>query len=343
MRIAWATRLRNKNIAPSAEETKVLKAFSSAPHPRPLDGYYPAFGAGRRGAGRRGACKGCFSRRMRTSAPPRPRPAGTGFWRSNSGGDGQIDGGSFGQGAPGRRWAQWGCMPTGARTPPQQALIQLATDKGADSMDRLNATDAIGYAVRLQVKGVRQDPPMFQALVSLLQDKDEPIRASANAILAPVYQPGSATPPLKAPAGGWQTWLNEITTKEAGYLKDYAVCGWGKSEEGTAFPGNRGSSEPEDLFCMGGGALLGQNLRDGPANEERPAGGIPIYTSGRRKRLCSRRGCLRDAVCKWQRRTAELRRIAKVVCEGGRGRAPLGGRKRSQRARRSASRGDAAT
>ena len=82
--------------------------------------------------------------------------------------------------------------------PAQQALIELATDKSADPLDRLNATDAIGYAVRLQVKGVRQDPPMFQALVSLLQDKEEPVRSTAAGILAPVYEPageGAAAPP----------------------------------------------------------------------------------------------------------------------------------------------------
>ena len=39
--LAWATRLRNKNIAPSAEETKLLKAFAGAP-PAPVDGYYPS-------------------------------------------------------------------------------------------------------------------------------------------------------------------------------------------------------------------------------------------------------------------------------------------------------------
>src|SRR5262245_66398055 len=60
--------------------------------------------------------------------------------------------------------------------PAQKALIELATNKTADPLDRLNATDALAYAVRLQVKGVRQDPPMFQALVSLLQEKEEPIR-----------------------------------------------------------------------------------------------------------------------------------------------------------------------
>src|SRR5215471_17508994 len=39
--IGWALRLRNKNIAPSAEETKLLKAFSGAT-PAPTDGYYSA-------------------------------------------------------------------------------------------------------------------------------------------------------------------------------------------------------------------------------------------------------------------------------------------------------------
>src|SRR5204862_1135100 len=38
--LAWATRLRNKNIAPSAEENKLLHAFNGAP-PEPRDGYYP--------------------------------------------------------------------------------------------------------------------------------------------------------------------------------------------------------------------------------------------------------------------------------------------------------------
>ncbi len=55
--------------------------------------------------------------------------------------------------------------------------------------DRLNAADALGYAVRLQVKGVRQDPLMFQALISLLQDKEEPVRATSAGILAPLYEP----------------------------------------------------------------------------------------------------------------------------------------------------------
>jgi len=38
--IGWATRLRNKNIGPSAEESKLLRAFAAAP-PDTRDGYYP--------------------------------------------------------------------------------------------------------------------------------------------------------------------------------------------------------------------------------------------------------------------------------------------------------------
>ena len=40
--IAWAVRLRNKNIAPSAEELKLLKAFGSDAAPRIENGYFPA-------------------------------------------------------------------------------------------------------------------------------------------------------------------------------------------------------------------------------------------------------------------------------------------------------------
>src|SRR5947207_9174902 len=39
--LAWATRLRNKNIALSSEEVKLLKAFNGAP-PAASDGYYPS-------------------------------------------------------------------------------------------------------------------------------------------------------------------------------------------------------------------------------------------------------------------------------------------------------------
>jgi TPR repeat protein len=100
--------------------------------------------------------------------------------------------------------------------PAQRALIELATNRNADPADRLNAADAIGYAVRFQVKGVRQDPPMFQALIGLLQDKEEPVRAVAAGVLAPLYEPsGEGAQRRRAPDGGWDKWLEEIAVQQA--------------------------------------------------------------------------------------------------------------------------------
>src|SRR5581483_2041675 len=39
--LSWATRLRNKTIPPSAEEMKLLTAFSASKPPAPVSGYYP--------------------------------------------------------------------------------------------------------------------------------------------------------------------------------------------------------------------------------------------------------------------------------------------------------------
>src|SRR5439155_18811408 len=49
----------------------------------------------------------------------------------------------------------------------QHALIDLALnpDKAVDPDDRAGAVDGIVSAVRFQARGVRQDPPLFQALV----------------------------------------------------------------------------------------------------------------------------------------------------------------------------------
>jgi len=133
----------------------------------------------------------------------------------------------------------------------QKALIQLATDKSADPLDRLSATDGIVYAVRFQVKGIRQDPQLFKALVSLAtgQEKEEPVRSTASLALAPLYEFSRAPAangqrPARAPQGGWEQWLQEITDKEMGALKSYEVCATAKA-----------SAESVDLFCKGGAAL----------------------------------------------------------------------------------------
>ena len=105
---------------------------------------------------------------------------------------------------------------------------------------------------------------MFQALVSLLQEKEEPIRSTAAGILAPLYEPaGDGAQRRRAPDGGWEKWLDEINGQQMAELKHYEVCGLGKAKQETAFAGNRGIQEPVDLFCRGGSAMMGRNLATG--------------------------------------------------------------------------------
>jgi TPR repeat protein len=212
--LAWATRLRNKNIAPSAEEKKLLKAFAGAP-PAAINGYYPALVL----VG--GAPAGAVLEKLFESKDAAMRAAAAETCKY----------GIFGNAAtvalaklvsdPSLKvrqsairalamYANWRYAPA------QKALIELATNTNADPLDRLNATDAIGFAVRLQVKGVRQDPPMFQALIALLQDKEEPIRATAAGTLAPIYEHNGDGPQRRrSPEGGWQKWLEEIQTQQS--------------------------------------------------------------------------------------------------------------------------------
>jgi hypothetical protein len=134
-------------------------------------------------------------------------------------------------------------------TAAQQALIDLAMhpEKAVAPEDRLSAVDGLATAVRFQVKGVRQDPRVFHALVSLLADKDEEVRTMAANLLAPIRDPDfrgdGGRPEKKAPEGGWSAWLDGITAKEAGYRKDFEVCA------------SDVSTEAIQLFCQGGELL----------------------------------------------------------------------------------------
>lgn len=268
--IAWATRLRNKNLPLSPEETKLLKTFRGTP-PAPVDGYYSKLAL----VG--GAPAGLIVQKLLSSTDANVRAAAAEtcshaiFDHATTVAlTKQISDPSIKVRRAAIRalamYADWRYEVA------QQALIQLATDQNADAFDRLDATDAIGYAVRLQVKGVRQDPPMFRVLISLLQDKEEPVRATAAEILAPLYEPGGrGEQRVRAPEGGWEKWLAGITAEESGALKDYAVCGLGQSERGAVYPGNRGAEEPVDLFCMGGAALMGYNLGTGQPGKQDPA------------------------------------------------------------------------
>ena len=102
----------------------------------------------------------------------------------------------------------------------QAALIRmsLSDEPGAD---RVSAVDALGQAVRLQINGVKQDPPIFAALVKLLSDKDEELRTMAANLLAPIrdreFRGDLGRPEKKFPEGGWEKWLADITAKNDGF------------------------------------------------------------------------------------------------------------------------------
>jgi hypothetical protein len=239
--IAWATRLRNKNVAPSSAEMKLLKQFDKgAPQPGP-GGFYESLAL----VG--GVPAGAVVQRLLASPDAKVRAAAartcshaifdeattTALAKVAADPDVTV-----------RRAALKAlAMYAGWRSEAaQSALIDLATHGD----DRISAIDALGYAVRFQVKGVRQDPPVFRALVGLLSDKNEELRVMAANILAPIRDPDfrgdGGRPEKKSPEGGWPKWLDEITAKEAGYAKDYEVC----SDKSTA------RTEAIDLYCAGG-------------------------------------------------------------------------------------------
>lgn len=246
--IGWALRLRNKNIDASAEEKRLLRAFDGAA-PQPVNGYYPALAL----VG--GAPAGAVVRRLFESKDARVRAAA-----AETCSHAIFDGATTAAAAKLASDPDIGVRRAAIRAlamyanwrydAAQKALIQLATDKSADPLDRLQAADAIGYAVRLQVKGVRQDPAMFRALVALLQEKDEPVRSTAAGILAPVYEGGGEGPQRRrSPEGGWEKWLDGLDAVQMGSRKAYEVCAGSGSRDAAA-----------DLFCAGGEALKERKL-----------------------------------------------------------------------------------
>jgi TPR repeat protein len=123
----------------------------------------------------------------------------------------------------------------------QQILIRRALDKNLDFDARIDAADGLAQAVKLQAAGVQQDPPMFRALVELLQEKHEPLRAVAFLALAPIreYIVGGSNGGQFPPREGWEKWLEKITAQQAGDRVYYTVCG-------------HSNTELINLFCKGG-------------------------------------------------------------------------------------------
>src|SRR4051794_19229381 len=154
--LAWATRLRNKAIPPSAEEMNLLKAFSGSKAPAPVSGYYPSLAL----VG--GAQAGEVLQKLFHSSDASVRLAAA--ETCNHGIYSEATAAALtkllGDPSPQVRnaalratasYASWRYQPA------QQSLIQRATDKSLDMDARLDAADALGQAVKLQAGGAQQD------------------------------------------------------------------------------------------------------------------------------------------------------------------------------------------
>src|SRR4051812_11564385 len=146
--IPWAIRLRNKNLPPSPEELKLLKALDHGVSTVPAEGFFPSLAL----VG--GAQAGSVLQKLFVAKDENVRAAAAET----------CSHGSFGE-APLAALAKMTTDPSAkvrASTiralamaanwrsqSAQQALIQLATDPSADPADRLSATDALGQAIRL--------------------------------------------------------------------------------------------------------------------------------------------------------------------------------------------------
>jgi hypothetical protein len=256
--IAWATRLRNKNLPLSAGETELLKGFSKRSEPAiNAEGYYSdlALVGGKQAA--------AIVQKLLASDNPAVRAAAAETCRYAIFDEPTISvlATKVVDSSPKVRRAAIRALAYNANwrsETAQKALVDfaLSPEKALAPEDRVAAADGIAQAVRLQINGARQDPLLFQALITLLEDKDEELRTMATNTLAPIRDPefrgDLGRPEQKAPEGGWQKWLDETTAKAAGYRKDYDAC--------TAAPASGGDGDPLTLFCKGGAYLLGQNL-----------------------------------------------------------------------------------
>jgi TPR repeat protein len=243
--IGWATRLRNKNIPPSPEESNLLAAFAKATPPAPIDGSYPSLAL----VG--GAPAGAVLEKLFVSNDAGVRAAAAEtcnhgiFGEATTTALGKLlaDPSAEVRNATLRALASYANWRSAAA---QQALIQREADQSLDLDARLDAADGLAQAVNLQAAGVQQDPPMFRALIELTSDKNEPLRAVALLALAPIrrYIIGGADEGQFPPEEGWEKWLQKITAQQAGDQTYYSVCGQAGSSATAA--------EPVDLFCAGG-------------------------------------------------------------------------------------------
>lgn len=253
--IGWATSLRNKNVALSREEAELLHQFDRR-LPAPTNGYFPQLAlVGGVPAGR--VIEKLFgSPNAEVRAAAAESCVHAVFSEATISALAKL---TQDESADVRRAAlrALAVQANWRSEAAQHALVSLALgrQKAVDEHDRIDATDGIVYAAKLQLRGVRQDPELFQALVALLSDSNQELQTMAANALAPIrdssFRGDLGRPEQKEPSGGWAAWLNEVSAKAAAYRKDYEVC---------ASSTNESAQAAIKAYCEGGKYLLGRDL-----------------------------------------------------------------------------------
>jgi hypothetical protein len=100
----------------------------------------------------------------------------------------------------------------------QEALVRTVSDKAWDATERRAAVDALGVAVKMQVRGSYQDLPMFSALIPLLDDDDADVRKKTWTVVGPIlmvaYRPEYPKPQREAVVARLHAWLEAVRPRE---------------------------------------------------------------------------------------------------------------------------------
>jgi hypothetical protein len=216
--LAWMTRMRNKNIPPSAEEAALLERAGAHVTDATAEDFQAIALVG-------GVPAGAVLQKLLDSPSEAVRVQAAKTCADGIFGEATVSAlaRKLSDPSPAVRQAAIDSLAVLANwrsVAAQRALIGLATapDSSANHADRLRAVEGLGHAVKLQAAGVQLDPPMFKALATLLDDPDEKIRAASFAILAPIrssdYKPEASKEERAAAVKAWQQWVTDITVKE---------------------------------------------------------------------------------------------------------------------------------
>ena len=115
------------------------------------------------------------------------------------------------------RTAAFASLNTGANFRYQSAqdtLCFILDQKKWDVAEKLQAIQGLTTAIRFQIKGFYQDPPLLVTLVKALDDEDEAVRTAAFAALKPIqdsdYDAAMDKPKRRQAMVKWEEWLTRI-------------------------------------------------------------------------------------------------------------------------------------